>query len=147
MKLVVCGPENIAPWIYSYALPDYPDPGIAADIPDMGEDDIAALCKATNLDEIAESPFVYQGSGCDVGFPHDAPTDVPKIKSELLKALSAIPTHERWRVAEKWASLRLNNRPNKEELSEHKKLLKIFCEFAVSAQSKQHVLVLIQQLA
>lgn len=146
MKLVVCDPDNIPPWIYPEALPEYPEPGVGVDIPELKALDFVALATAMDV-SIAGELLDWQSSGCSVGFPHDAPDWVPGIRSEMLEALVAIPHHERWRVAERWAEHRLKKRPSKEELSSHKSLLKTLCEYAAIAVEKGHVAVLIKHYA
>jgi hypothetical protein len=142
MKLVVCEPDNIPPWIFPEALPDYPDPGMGVDIPALDDPDFVALAKAIGV-SLAGDPLDWQSSGCSVGFPHDAPDFVPCIRPEILEALAAIPHQERWRVAERWAEQRLKKRPSKEELSLHKSLVKTLCEYAAVAVEKGHVAVLL----
>ena len=143
MQLVVCDPENIPAWLYPSVLPNYPDPGISATIPELGKTDFAALWKALGFDLPIEEALVYEDSRCDVGFPHDAPDCVLRIPQEFVTSLNSIAPHERWRFAEKWAEFRYGQRPNKEQREESKKLLNIICDQAAHAAAQKHAMVLI----
>ena len=90
MKLVVCDPQNIAAWIFPEAMPDFPEPGVAVDVPRRTDDDFLAFVKAIDNPQLERDlaaplaprcePLRWDSSGCDVGFPHDAPDCVLYIK-------------------------------------------------------------------
>ena len=144
MQLVVCELANIPPWLYPAVLADYPGPGISVEIPTMDEDDFSALWRAVAGDRAEDRSLVYEDSGCDVGFAHDAPDAVLRIRHELVVALSCIPHHERWRFAERWAERRHGKRPNKEDQISYKKLMNLICDHADHAIKMDHAMVLIE---
>lgn len=144
MKLVVCDPDNIPPWIYPDVMSEYPEPGVGVDIPCLTADDFISLAKALGGPVERSEPLAWHVSGCDVGFPHDAPDFVSQIKPELLDAMIAVPMHERWRIAESWAQDRFGSRPSKERQASHKRLFNTLCEHAALAVEYGRLAILVE---
>lgn len=141
MKLVACTPENIPPWIFPEVESEYPDKGSAVEIPLMTVDSLEALLKTLKS---SEPTLTYEDSGCDVGFPHDAPESVLRFRSSHVELLISIPLHERWKFAEQWAQSVKNGRPNKDDLKQYKKLFNIICDHALVANVSGYALIIVE---
>ncbi len=144
MRVVISDKDSIVGWLYPGAFPEIPDPpNDSVATPNLSDADFNALWDAASADYGGRDATTWTSSGCDVGVPHDAPDHVTRILPELLAILAAIPDHERWRIAEPWATKRLNKRPNNDEVALHKRLVRDLCNLARQAIAVEQMVVLI----
>lgn len=136
MRWVICKEDEIADWIYLDARTSLE--GESVNAPDLDKQDFIALWQAIGFvsgsSRTGEHALVDQSSHCDVGYPHDAPDFVDCVNPDLISELLAIPSHDRWRVAKQWASIRLSKHPTESELAFHKNILRAFAELAARAE-------------
>ena len=144
MRVVISDEDSIVGWLYPGAFPEIPDPpNDFVATPEFVDADFSALWAAVSADYDGRDATTWESSHCDVGVPHDAPDHVTRVLPDLLSILAAIPDHERWRIAEPWATKRLGKRPNKDELALHKQLTRDLCNLARQAITIDQMVLLI----
>ena len=140
MRVVVTQTVAIPEWLYPGTWPDLSTPATNALSTELSREDFATLWHAIDQSDHRDA-FVAQ-SFDDIGIPHDAPTDVDKFHPGLVAALAAVPTGERWRVAQRWTTQE-GQRPNAKRLAALKKIVNTLCEFAERAIASNLVVVLL----
>ena len=144
MRVVISDEDSIVGWLYPGTFSEIPDPPNAfVTTPELADADFSALWAAVSADYDGRDATKSESSHCDVGVPHDAPDHVTRVSHDLLAVLAAIPDHERWHIAEPWATNRLGKRPNKDELALHKQLTRDLCNLARQAIELNQMVLLI----
>ena len=139
MRLVLSDREAIPEWLYPGSFRDiHTEP---SDCISVGDVSFQELWAVLDPESARQQALLYQ-SFVETGIPHDAPACVDRINPELLKALLAVPHHDRWKIARQWATAVHGKVPNDQLFGRFKRLLRDICLLAERCTEEKMLVVL-----